>query len=552
MPAFTNQDARSQPVERRQLSPHKQPTNNYGPAGLSVNGAQKTRTFDVDARVSLPEGWVEVKDPKTGKPYYVETATKKTQWARPEDPKAEAPAAEAGGDEDDGGLLFGGGWEDAEETAPTQPSKPNNYFDEAMENVGEDAHRKQDVTTQMRSIQVDPHQLQSGDRVQITLRGTFNGLQGRIEKALKGKPGKYGIKLDTGRRLALHKDEFQLLVDHAPAGDAGGMARAPPATNNVIRNDLKKGDRVIDADGLPGTIADVYPKSGTCWIDYDDKTYDTEYKIRNVRIEQGSKKLGKNVRELVANMKLNAQGGGRKGAAGLRFVFTLNGWRIKEIMQEPGQPDLRVGDVIIRINGHKLMGVPEERQHEIFRGNYENGAKLTVVRKSDFAKKAVQPASRAALAMPENMLSPRQHAQKRKAGLAAVRAASRRDAEERRMLEKVVGKMPVKKPVKTKEDKEAEIQAEMEAYQDEWSEFTAPLWHSAKRDAGRSQGGGQKRGSGPGQYEKRGTGQSNYRGGRYNAPELDKSKGDFILKPEERDQRSHYNMLYGTGKYRPK
>lgn len=67
------------------------------------------------------------------------------------------------------------------------------------------------------------------------------------------------------------------------------------------------------------------------------------------------------------------------GLAGLDLQEERGGMRIENVCDEPGQPGLQPGDLIIKINEESLRGTPE-RVKQTFRKHFLDGASLTVKR----------------------------------------------------------------------------------------------------------------------------------------------------------------------------
>lgn len=65
---------------------------------------------------------------------------------------------------------------------------------------------------------------------------------------------------------------------------------------------------------------------------------------------------------------------------GIDFEYTNAGWKITNISSTPGQPNLKVGDLVSAVNGNSLAGRGESQQATIFKANLKNGAILTVAR----------------------------------------------------------------------------------------------------------------------------------------------------------------------------
>merc|ERR1711964_847407 len=56
-----------------------------------------------------------------------------------------------------------------------------------------------------------------------------------------------------------------------------------PSAQAPHRRMLKKGDTVYTEEGRKAVIHDIYEKSQTCWLDFEDETYDSKYLMANLR-----------------------------------------------------------------------------------------------------------------------------------------------------------------------------------------------------------------------------------------------------------------------------
>jgi serine/threonine protein kinase len=67
--------------------------------------------------------------------------------------------------------------------------------------------------------------------------------------------------------------------------------------------------------------------------------------------------------------------------AGLDLIAEVSGMRIEKVCSQPGQPGLRAGDLIVKINEIPLVGTPETVE-AIFGNSFADGVQLQVKRES--------------------------------------------------------------------------------------------------------------------------------------------------------------------------
>lgn len=73
--------------------------------------------------------------------------------------------------------------------------------------------------------------------------------------------------------------------------------------------------------------------------------------------------------------------------AGLHFDYAPEGWTVKRIEDLPGQPGLKVKDLMTHIGGDSLVGLKAKKQVKIFKKRFADAIKLTIVRKEKVAVK---------------------------------------------------------------------------------------------------------------------------------------------------------------------
>lgn len=66
---------------------------------------------------------------------------------------------------------------------------------------------------------------------------------------------------------------------------------------------------------------------------------------------------------------------------GVDFQYGRNGWRITAISQDPGQPSLRVNDVVTHVAGQSLLNQSEDQQIAIFKDNLRDNVSLYITRR---------------------------------------------------------------------------------------------------------------------------------------------------------------------------
>merc|ERR1712139_750772 len=73
--------------------------------------------------------------------------------------------------------------------------------------------------------------------------------------------------------------------------------------------------------------------------------------------------------------------------AGLMLTPCEIGFLVKDIELKPGQPDLRVGDVILAMGGNQLLALEDEEVERRFGEAYCNGATFVAGHHSELSKK---------------------------------------------------------------------------------------------------------------------------------------------------------------------
>lgn len=70
---------------------------------------------------------------------------------------------------------------------------------------------------------------------------------------------------------------------------------------------------------------------------------------------------------------------GEDGGAGLDMEASRWGYLVEDVDEDPGQPDIAVGDCILSIGGQALHGLSEEVMHWRFGRNFSDGVEVTIL-----------------------------------------------------------------------------------------------------------------------------------------------------------------------------
>mmetsp|Transcript_50152 Transcript_50152/g.107950 ORF Transcript_50152/g.107950 Transcript_50152/m.107950 type:complete len:862 (-) Transcript_50152:30-2615(-) len=144
--------------------------------------------------------------------------------------------------------------------------------------------------------------------------------------------------------------------------------------------------------GLPGVPGAVHGDSLALWAKNNDRTIEFARlpKVEGLQTIGGDEASGVNAsaaaafaraRQASRNGKLCVAADG--SGAGLDMEATQWGYLVEEIEEDPGQPDLEVGDIITSIGGQALYDLDEEGMEWRFGRNFADGAELTILPKEN-------------------------------------------------------------------------------------------------------------------------------------------------------------------------